>query len=202
VTAGADCNDSDPAVSPNATEGIADAVDQDCDGAELCYADADDDGFTDGSSTVLSTDTDCTDTGEGTASDPTGECDDTNADTYPGAAASDSTTDCLTDADGDGFGDDSPATDVTAGTDCNDADATIHPGATETAGDGIDQDCDGSDTPAEESDTGGDTVGDSAKTGCSGCASGSGAVDPSSAAFLVAFGVLVMQRRRRSEVKR
>ena len=198
VTAGADCNDSDPAVSPNATEGIADAVDQDCDGTELCYADADDDGFTDGSSTVLSTDTDCTDTGEGTASDPTGECDDTNADTYPGAAASDSTTDCLTDADGDGFGDDSPATDVTAGTDCNDADATILPGAIEIAGDGIDQDCDGSDTPAEESDTGGDTVGDSAKTGCSGCASGAGAVDPSSAAFLLVFGVLVMQRRRRA----
>jgi hypothetical protein len=45
----------------------------------------------------------------------------------------------LPDDDGDG---------VTAPQDCDDGDAAIHPGATDRAGDGIDQDCSGADTPA------------------------------------------------------
>ncbi len=45
-----------------------------------------------------------------------------------------------TDADGDGF--DSEAA---GGTDCNDLNASVYPGAQEIPGDGIDQDCDGSD---------------------------------------------------------
>lgn len=46
------------------------------------------------------------------------------------------------DKDGDGF--------CPAGrrVDCNDADKGVHPGATDTPGDGIDQDCSGADEPA------------------------------------------------------
>jgi len=152
VTAGTDCDDTDLAVSPDGTEGVGDEVDQDCDGVETCYADADDDGFIDGTTTVASADVDCTDPGEGQASDGMGECDDTDATTFPGAAAFDSSTACMTDADGDGYGDDSPATGVTAGTDCDDTDASFSPGATEGVGDEVDQDCDGGETCYADAD--------------------------------------------------
>ena len=144
VTAGSDCNDSNNAISPVATE-VCDSVDNDCDGtvdeddaadAVTWYADSDSDGF--GSSAAP--DTSCTQPSGYVASST--DCDDSDADTYPGAAASDSSTACMTDADGDGYGSDSPGSGVTAGSDCNDASSGINPAATEVC-DSVDNDCDG-----------------------------------------------------------
>lgn len=53
------------------------------------------------------------------------------------------------------------------GDDCDDANDQVYPGATEVAGDGIDQDCDGGDTPAEV-DTGGTAAAPSERASC-GC---------------------------------
>jgi hypothetical protein len=100
---GGDCAPDDPGVHPDAAEIVGDAVDQDCDGTERCYADADDDGRRIDSA-IASADTDCDDAGEATAAIPNGDCDD--------------------------------------------ADAIVYPSAPEVAGDGIDQDCDGVDSPA------------------------------------------------------
>ena len=81
-----DCNDADAAVHPGATEGAADGVDQDCDGLELCFVDADGDTHRpDATSTASSADLDCDDAGEAVGAAPTDDCDDTRADTYPGA---------------------------------------------------------------------------------------------------------------------
>jgi len=75
-----------------------------------------------------------------------GDCDDHQADTFPGAAEHDSDSACMVDSDGDGFGSETPGgVGVNPGTDCDDGDATRHPGATEVDGDGVDSDCNGVD---------------------------------------------------------
>ncbi|MBZ0118581.1 MAG: hypothetical protein K8H88_16375, partial [Sandaracinaceae bacterium] len=63
-----DCNDSVAAIRPSATEMPGDGVDQNCDGAELCFADADMDFYRAMTDTIASTDTDCADAGEAPAS--------------------------------------------------------------------------------------------------------------------------------------
>ncbi|MDG1478533.1 MAG: MopE-related protein [Myxococcota bacterium] len=140
-----DCDDTDPAVNPDAEE-VCDGIDNDCDGSidtdatdrMTWYADDDADGFGDASAATE----DC--------SAPTGhqsdssDCDDTDADVYPGADETpydgvdqDCDGDDLTDIDGDGYdGLDG------GGTDCDDTDAATNPGAAESA-DGVDEDCDG-----------------------------------------------------------
>ena len=79
-----DCNDANPAVYPGAPEVVGDDIDEDCNGVELCFANADGDGFR-VSSTVTSTDADCGDPGEARASMPAGDCNDANPAVHPGA---------------------------------------------------------------------------------------------------------------------
>ncbi len=98
------------------------------------------------------------------------DCDDTDPDVYPGATeVPDDGTDqdcdgfdgtlCWDDLDGDGFGADVDPEELTfspdddceddgeapEGGDCDDGDATVHPGADDVVGDGVDSDCDGGD---------------------------------------------------------
>jgi hypothetical protein len=164
-----DCDDSQASVHPGASEATGDGVDSDCDGGEICYVDADDDGYR-LSSTTTSSDADCSDSGEALASASTGDCDDGDASVNPGAAevcdAANTDEDCdgyaddydssatgqstwYRDADGDGYGTsssvswcDAPSGYVSASSDCDDSDAGINPGATESCDD-VDEDCDG-----------------------------------------------------------
>jgi hypothetical protein len=166
VCGGDDCDDSDPGVSPDAVEIVADGVDQDCDGGERCFADADLDGVATIDALVTSADLDCDDAGEGSAM-AAGDCDDMDSAVHPGAVEvpgdgvdsdCDTTELCYLDADGDGYrvtdgepivsddlacdgpGETSAAT---PGGDCDDASSAHHPGTTDLVGVGGDTDCDG-----------------------------------------------------------
>ena len=70
------------------------------------------------------------------------DCDDFDANVYPGIAVNDSMMDCMRDADGDGYGDSTAPTDGSSGSDCDDADSQSHPNAPEMC-DWIDNDCNG-----------------------------------------------------------
>ncbi|MBN1334717.1 MAG: putative metal-binding motif-containing protein, partial [Deltaproteobacteria bacterium] len=184
---GDDCDDEHASIHPGAREIVADGIDQDCDGGDLCYEDGDGDGY--GTSTgVKSEDLDCTGTGE---SEVSSDCDDGNANVHPDADefCNDQDDDCdgardeeavdaptwYTDADHDGCGDpdtanracERPYGHVTDGTDCDDTDASIHPGAEEFAYDGKDSDCDGAD-PCDVDGDGYDADSRHGTGGCSG----------------------------------
>jgi len=157
-----DCNDAVATIYVGATETVGDQIDQSCDGAESCYADADNDGYR-LTTAVASADTDCTDPGEAVTADPTGDCDDTNAAAYTGAPEltgtgvdedCDTHEVCYADADLDTYGTsatsysadadcDDPGESTSGGTDCDDTNGSVYPGAAETPADGVDGDCDG-----------------------------------------------------------
>ena len=172
VDAGTDCDDTTNSTYPGAIEIVGDEVDQSCDGQEECYTDADDDGFRPNAtdSTFSFGDADCQDSGEAAATEPTTDCDDDDADVYPGAAEvcdgeyndcnnSDAYTsgvyddtlapDDETDNDGDdyvecsGFSSttwDGDDTTVVGDDDCDDTDVYVFPNATEVC-DGQYNDC-------------------------------------------------------------
>ena len=169
VQVGSDCEDNSSISNPNGLEVCGDGLDNDCNGsiddglstdAVTWYADSDNDGYGDINTTLLSCDQP-----SGYVSDNT-DCDDSSDTTYPGAASEDLTA-CMSDSDGDGYGDASPTLPgVQAGTDCNDNNNLISPVAPDTC-DGIDNDCDGIpddpaplDAPIWYADTDGDGFGD------------------------------------------
>jgi len=162
-----DCDDTNTAVYPTAIE-VCDDLDNDCNGAIddnavdalYWYHDSDRDDYGDASDQIYL----CDQTfGYILNSD---DCDDDNADIYPGAAeyCNGVDEDCdgnldnnpldsnefFLDSDGDGFGDpqsnieqcDMPTGYVVNSEDCNDSDVLIHPDAEEDC-DGIDQNCNG-----------------------------------------------------------
>ena len=170
-----DCNDADASVHPNAPEICGNGVDDDCNGvtddnaSTTFYLDSDGDGFGNGKVTQLAC---AKPAGYVTVG---GDCDDNNAGVHPGAAEicdgldddCDGTTDgtdlsgCkayFADADGDGFGvgassclckpDGSWTANV--GGDCDDALASVHPGAVEACN-GIDDNCNGATDEADAS---------------------------------------------------
>ncbi len=173
-----DCDDGDAAIHPGAAETPDDGIDQDCNGSDTvsCFQDSDGDGYG-GTTIILAADGDCSDPGE---SDLDTDCDDGDAAIHPGAAETPDdgidqdcngtdTVSCFQDGDGDGYGgttiilaadgDCSDPGESDLDTDCDDGDAAIHPGATETPDDGIDQDCNGSDTVSCFQDSDGDGYG-------------------------------------------
>jgi hypothetical protein len=164
-----DCDDGDATVGNGFAETVADGVDQDCDGGDTCRADADADGYAATTSTVASSDLDCTDLGEAAPSLPATDCDDASPAINPGIPevvddGVDSDCDggetCYADLDSDGHratsgtvaSADLDCNDAREGAtaeradDCNDGSASVHPGATEAVGDEIDADCDGGET--------------------------------------------------------
>ncbi|MBI1227077.1 MAG: T9SS type A sorting domain-containing protein [Bacteroidetes bacterium] len=161
-----DCDDTNADINPGGTE-ICNGLDDNCDGAtdegvlNTFYLDSDGDGF--GGSAMTASACDAP-TGYVANSD---DCDDNAASVYPGAAEICNSLDdnCdgqvdegvlntfYLDSDGDGFGSasatqqacDAPTDYVANADDCDDSSATIYPGATEIANNGIDEDCDGQD---------------------------------------------------------
>ena len=73
------------------------------------------------------------------------DCDNQDATIYTGIAYLDDVNECMQDSDGDGYGDDSPPSGVTAGTDCDDSNANVNPSMPEISHDGLDNDCIGGD---------------------------------------------------------
>jgi hypothetical protein len=147
VTAGTDCDDGDSARNPGVNEDCGTPYDDDCDAdtndiaADECvnyFADRDGDDFGHGS------DAECRCEAEGVYNElDSDDCDDSSAFTFPGAAEEESASSCRKDADSDGFGDVSPPSGVSPGSDCDDGRSGVNPDASETCGTAFDDDCDG-----------------------------------------------------------
>ncbi len=188
-----DCDDGDAGVAPGAAEVADDGVDQDCDGGDVCFADADGDGLRADGDPIASADLDCDDAGEAVAA-AGADCDDSaadaDADGLPDADEADRGTGaCDADTDDDGLDD---GAEVAAGTD---------PAATDSDGGGVadgDEVDAGSDPLDPDDDLGETDVTDvtdldKPEAGCDCAAAPSGA---GASLWLGALGLLAARRRR------
>jgi MYXO-CTERM domain-containing protein len=158
----------DPADTDEDCDGLADDDDPDATGQTTWYPDLDGDGYGDlsasaifacGGPGLVATATDCDDTAANAHPGAVEVCDPLNVDEDCDALADDtdpSVTGKMTwyaDRDGDGHGDpaapgptacDGPSGTASVGDDCDDTDATIHPGTPEVCDPlDVDEDCDG-----------------------------------------------------------
>ena len=161
VSNNTDCNNTNAAVNPVATE-VCNSIDDDCNSQidegvqNNYYADSDGDGYGAGTATLacsaptgfVSTSTDCNNTNASVNPGGTEVCNsiDDDCDTQIDEGAQNS---YYTDADGDGYGSGiatmaciAPSGMVGNNTDCDDASVAVSPGATESCN-SIDDDCDG-----------------------------------------------------------
>lgn len=156
-----DCNDSAEDLDGDGDPDGADYnnLDEDNDGLTTCGEDTDGDGLidtrdcADGTAAVGARDND----GDGFI-DCIDDCNDNDANTYPGAGFNEADpTACMTDGDGDGYGEAAPSGTALAGTDCDDSDVYLN--NSDVDGDGLtscDGDCDDSDVEVGFEDLDGD----------------------------------------------
>ena len=174
VTDATDCDDTSAAAHPGGSE-ICDGVDNDCDGriddasavdAAQWYPDGDGDGHGAAAPSItaceaptnfVSSSDDCDDAEPAASPSEVEVCDeiDNNCD---GSVDEGLTSTLYADLDGDGYGTSTLTTEACSGTsgyvatagDCDEGDASIHPGASEVC-DGADNDCDGATDDADAS---------------------------------------------------
>ncbi|MCB9689546.1 MAG: hypothetical protein H6735_31200 [Alphaproteobacteria bacterium] len=166
-----DCDDSTATRASSNSESdpayIANGVDNNCDGQELCYRDVDNDGARHQTQTVVSTtDADCDDNGEEYAASEV-DCNDNDNTTYPSATEIvgnevDNNCDgrelCFVDVDNDNYRPNNTSTVLSQdadcqdngedpiranGFDCDDTVASTNPGAPDQCGNGVDDNCNG-----------------------------------------------------------
>ena len=165
-----DCNDTDAAINPIATE-VCDSVDNDCDSSidegvtTTYYRDADGDTYGTSATTqaacsaptgYVSNSTDCNDSSATVNPGATETCNGIDDDCAGGIDNGLTFTNYYTDADGDAYGAISASPEsacaavsgkVTNNTDCNDGNSAIKPSATDVC-DGVDNNCDGTLDPS------------------------------------------------------